>query len=313
MKNLILILVALSLFGCTKESSNTNSTTERSKEPRYFKIGEKFAGGIVIGFKEISHNDFGPKNIGLQIIGLNDFTNLNFRESLNKIQTIKDEYGDWNFQSLDFRSNSLAGGESPIHIYNKIVEDSLIKNNGTVLEKSFFYWQNGYTSGKPIVQSVNITLGTTNLYKSSDDSLSKNRIRPTRLVVFYNTPLKKFKVGQEYNYGSLIFSIDSINRKIKIFKGASNSEFMNWEKCNTVVKESTYDGGYGFRLPTVEEIKIIATQTTLNIRCWTSTEDPSNSKNAFSFEILGNPQVRSREKIEYIAYSVIIGVKEIDY
>ena len=299
-------------MGCNKDSSNTNSTNEISKNPRFFKIGEKFANGIVIGFKEIPHNDFGPKNIGLKIIGLNDFANLNFRESINKIQTLKDEYGDWNFSGLDFGNQGVALDNS-IDTYTTIVEDSIIKNNGTVIEKSIYYWQNGYNEGRPIVQRVNKTLGTRyDVYKNYDDSLNKNKLRPTRLVVFYNTPIKTFKVGQEYNYGSLIFSVDSINRKIKIFNFTGGTN-LDWEKSNLFVKENVYDGGYGFRLPTIEEIKIISTITSLNIRCWTSTVDSNNSKNAFMFNILGDPQIRSMEKISTSTISTLIGVKEINY
>lgn len=315
MKNLIIILLTLSLVGCTKESTNSasNPISEISKNPRYFKIGEKFANGIVVGFKEIPHNDFGPKNIGLKIIGLNDYANLNFRESLNKIQTLKDEYGDWNFSSLDFGNQGLTS-DNTIDTYTTILEDSIIKYNGTVIEKSIYYWQNGYNEGRPIVQSVNKTLGTRyNIYKNNDDSLNKNKLRPTRLVVFYNTPVKNFKVGQEYNYGSVIFSIDSINRKIKIFNSGLSSNNFNWEKSNLIVKESMYDGSYGFRLPTVDEIKTISTITTINIRCWTSTVDPNNSKNVFVFESLQSPQIRSAEKVSYISNSGIIGVKEINY
>lgn len=315
MKNLILILLTLNLFGCSKESTttNSNSTNEITKNPRFFKIGEKFANGIVIGFKEIQHNDFGPKNIGLKIIGLNDFANLNFRESLNKIQTLKDENGDWNFSGLDFGNQGVAT-DNFVDTYTTIVEDSIIKNNGTVIEKNIYYWQNGYNSGSPIVQRVNKTLGTRyDIYKNYDDSLNKNKLRPTRLVVYYNTTLKTLKVGQEYNYGSLIFSIDSINKKIKIFNFGISSNNLNWEKSNSIVKESMYDGNYGFRLPTVDEIKTISTITTINIRCWTSTVDPNNSKNVFVFESLQSPQIRSTEKVNYISNSGIIGVKEINY
>lgn len=314
MKNLILILLVVNLFGCTKQSTNTtsNSTIQISKNPRFFKIGEKFANGIVIGFKEIPHNDYGPKNIGLKIIGLNDFANLNFRESLNKIKTLKDEYGDWNFSGLDFGNQGVAADNS-IDTYTTIVEDSIIKNNGTIIEKSINYWQNGYNEGRPIVQRINKTTGTRyDVYKNYDDSLNKNKIRPTRLIVFYNTPLKTFKVGQEYNYGSLIFSVDSIGRKIKIFNSISGSN-LDWEKSNLFVKENIYDGEFGFRLPTVEEIKIISKITSLNIRCWTSTVDSNNSKNAFMFNILENPQIRSMEKISTSTISTLIGVKEINY
>ena len=308
------LIIILIVFGCKKDSPTTNSNDQISWNPRSFKIGEKFANGIVIGSKEIPHNDNGPKNIGLKIIGLNDFANLNFRESLNEIQTLKDQYGEWNFGDLNFRNGIGPATDNFKYTYSTIIEDSIVKSGGKIIEKNVNYWQNGYNVGRPIVQRINKTLGTDyDVYKSSDDSLIKNKLRPTRLVVYYNTPLKTFKVGQEYNYGSLIFSVDSINRKIKIFNSGISSDRFNWEKCNLIVKESMYDGSYGFRLPTVDEIKTISTVTTINIRCWTSTVDPNNSKNVFVFESLQSPQIRSTDKVNYISNSSIIGVKEISY
>lgn len=300
-----MLFSVLILFGCKKESIN-----DIAPKSKTFVRGQKLANGIVIDVMTINDNALNTpmQNFKMSIIGLNDYTDLTFTESIDKIPTLKDEFGEWNIHSL------YQGGFN----YTIDLGDSLIKNGGSPITKNITYWFNDLidrTRG-----GIFFFNSTWNITQSSISSLSqKNRIRPTRYYSYYNTKIKSYKIGDEYMYGSLVFSIDSINRKAKVFR-LSNSGTFSWNEATINIKNKVYDGEYGFRLPTVDEMTQLQNLfPTRNFGCWTSENDPINSSNALVYNSLymfnGVPrQISSWDKSNSNNASYqLLGIKEISY
>jgi hypothetical protein len=116
-----------------------------------------------------------------------------------------------------------------------------------------------------------------------------------------------------------VFSIDSINRKAKVFR-LSNSGTFSWNEATVNIKNKVYDGEYGFRLPTVEEMKQLQNVfPTRNFGCWTSENDPINSGNALVYNSLYTfngvlRQISSWDKNNSTSASYqLLGIKEISY
>lgn len=276
--------------------------------PKTFAIGQKFANGIIISQDVVYDYAQGTNmpNYNLLIIGLNDYTDLTFSEAREKVISLRDEFGEWNYQNLNYFQ------------YSPSLEDSIIKNGGKGVEKNARYWVNGISDRKNGLYYI--LNNTYNVQSTSTPNLSeKYRVRPTRSFTFYNTPIKSYKIGDVYKRNSRVFSVDSVNRKIKVYQ--SISEYTTWTEAQDLVKIRIYDGEYGYRLPTIDEINLIqANNITQNISCWTSELDPADSNKAFSYNSNwtsnGVPtKLLSYNKITgYGSFAQqILGVKEVSY
>jgi hypothetical protein len=276
--------------------------------PKIFAIGQKFGNGIIISQDVVYDYAQGTNmpNFNLEIIGLNDYNDLTFSQAREKVITLSDEFGDWNYQSLRE------------YIYSPSIEDSIIKNGGKAVEKNGRYWINSLSDRyKGRFYILNNTYNI--LVTSTQNLLEKYKVRPTRYLTYYNTPIKSYKIGDTYKRNSRVFSVDSVNRKIKVYQ--STSEYTTWTEAQDLVKIRIYDGEYGYRLPTIDEVKLIQSNNiTLNISCWTSDLDPNDSNKAFSYNSNGSfngvpTKLLSWNKIsENGSFAQqIFGVKEVSY
>jgi len=147
---------------------------------------------------------------------------------------------------------------------------------------------------------------------NTKDKTLKYSIRPIRYVTYYNTPIKSVKVGNRYNSRSFVFSVDEVNKKFKIYTWHP-SRSSNWDSQKQWMNEVIYDKEYGYRLPTVEEMKEIQkVRPTFNWSAvWTSDLDPQNGNKPFIYATNANPQVSSNLSIG--GSNTTVGVKEISY
>jgi hypothetical protein len=300
MKYIYILISFLIISSCKKDTNQPSA--------KNFGIGQKFANGIIWSFESIDDisRPTNMPNYNLLIIGLNDYTDLTFYEARQKVISLRDEFGEWNYQNLNFFQ------------YSPSLEDSIIKNGGKGVEKNARYWVNGISDRKNGL--FYILNNTYNVQSTSTPNLSeKYRVRPTRSFTFYNTPIKSYKIGDTYKRNSRVFSVDSVNRKIKVYQ--STSEYTTWTEAQDLVKIRIYDGEYGYRLPTIDEVKLIQSNNiTLNISCWTSDLDPNDSNKAFSYNSNGSfngvpTKLLSWNKIsENGSFAQqIFGVKEVSY
>ena len=300
MKYIYILISFLIISSCKKDTNQPSA--------KNFVIGQKFANGIIWSFESIDDisRPTNMPNYNLLIIGLNDYTDLTFSEARKKVISLRDEFGEWNYQNLNYFQ------------YSPSLEDSIIKNGGKGVEKNARYWVNGILDRKNGL--FYILNNTYNVQSTSTPNLSeKYRVRPTRFVTFYNTPIKSYKIGYPYKYNSRVFSVDSVNRKIKVYQ--SVSEYTTWTEAQDLVQIRIYDGEYGYRLPTIDEINLIqANNITQNISCWTSELDPADSNKAFSYNSNGSlngvpTKLLSHDKIkDYGSFAQkILGVKEVSY
>ena len=164
MKKYFYFLICISIFSCKKD-------TPTPLNPRNFHRGEKYANGIILdveGINDISYNTI-MQNWKITVMGMNDYTDLTFTESLNLLPTLRDEFGDWNSYTLAYAPS----------FYDKTLEDSLIKNGGSPLLKNTQYWFNQLSDG--ISGGIFVLNNNYSLSSMSTSSLStKRRIRPTR-------------------------------------------------------------------------------------------------------------------------------------
>ena len=93
-----------------------------------------------------------------------------------------------------------------------------------------------------------------------------------------------------------------------------SSASTSWNNENDRIGSHAYNGDYGFRLPTLDEMKQIQLASPYyNFSgVWTSTIDPQNQNRAFLFETNRTPQQEiSFEKTA--GRTAYVGVKEVNY
>ena len=300
MKKILMFAITFCLLfsSCKKDSSESENQPSQT-----FDVGQLYANGIIHRVEVIGdefQNTSRP-NYWIQVVSLKEYDNLTYQEALDKVKTLKDEFGEWTFDQW---------GESRPGVR---LDNFIAKNNGTVFSKNKNFWMNDGITGK--ISNMNYWFirndGVTYSDNTKDKTL-KYSIRPIRIATYYNSPISSLKVGNSYNFRSRIFSVDAVNKKIKIFT-VHPSRSSNWESQKQWMNEVVYDKEYGFRLPTVEEMKEIQkVSPTGNFSAvWTSDLDPQNGNKPFIYATNANPQVSSNLSIG--GSSTTVGVKEISY
>lgn len=282
---------------CQKDSDDSDTQPIKPLED-----GQLYANGIIAAFGVIAdeYQNTSKPNYVILVVSLKEYDNLTYAESIEKVKTLKDEFGEWNF---------FNWGESRPGVR---LDDFLAKNNATVFSKNKNFWVNDGITGKTSemvfwsIRNDGITTSSTTTNKTLNYS-----IRPVRIVTQYNSPLKSVKVGNSYGLRSIVFSVDAVNKKFKIFT-VHNTRSSSWDLQKQWMNEVVYDDGkYGFRLPTVEEMKEIQkARPTFNFHSiWTSDLDAQNGNKPFVYSTNANPQVSSNWSVG----SSTVGVKEISY
>lgn len=262
---------------CKKDSSESENQPGQS-----FDVGQLYANGI-INRVEIIQDEFqntSKPNYWIQVVSLKDYDNLTYQEAFDKIKTLKDEFGEWTFGTWGESTPGLR------------LDGFLAKNNGTVISKNKNFWINSGLTGKTsdMYYWYLRNDGATESAGTNNKTL-KYSIRPVRIATYYNSPIKSLKVGNRYNYSSFVFSVDAVNKKLKIYTRLSGSS-SNWDSQKQWINEVVYDKEYGFRLPTVEEMKEIQkVSPTINFtNIYTSELDTKNG-NPLIYSTNANPQV----------------------
>ena len=301
MKKILMFAITFTFLfsSCKKDSSESENQPGQS-----FDVGQLYANGI-INRVEIIKDEFqntSKPNYWIQVVSLKEYDDLTYQEAFDKIKTLKDEFGEWTFSVLYYES--LPGVR---------LDGFLAKNNGTVFSKNKNFWINTGLTGK--TSEVGYWyLRNDGAYNgsSTQNKTLKYSIRPTRIATYYNSPIKSLKVGNRYNYSSFVFSVDAVNKKLKIYTRVGNSS-SKYDLQKQWMNEVVYDKEYGFRLPTVEEMKEIQkVEPTFNFNgVWTSDLDTQNGNKPFVYRTNANPQVSS--SITLGEGSQTVGVKEISF
>ena len=115
MKYIYIIISFLIISSCKKDTNQPSA--------KNFVIGQKFANGIIWSLEsadDISRPTNMP-NYNLLIIGLNDYTDLTFSEAREKVISLRDEFGEWNYQNLNYFQDSPSLEDSSVS--NEIIFD----------------------------------------------------------------------------------------------------------------------------------------------------------------------------------------------
>lgn len=294
-----ILIFQLIIIGCSKETESKDNNTDQETSTN-FDVGQKYGNGVIGRVSPINDEASGS-NSCLYIVGLNEIKDVTYAESFTRIASLKDQFGDWNFMN-------------PAIIQSRpgmILDPALQNNGGIPYSKNINFWTN---SG---INSTNFSYwflpndgilqgGTTN------SKTVKYNLRPDRYIAVYKKKINNYKIGDQCKCFSTVFNVDAVKRKIKVYTTGSGSA-TSWDGEKDRIGTLAYDGEYGFRLPTLDEMKQIQSASPFfNFTgVWTSTTDPQNQNRAFIFSTNDSPQERSWDKS--LGRTAYVGVKEIDY
>jgi hypothetical protein len=296
MKILKIILILSITIGCKKEGDSNQENI------KLLDVGQKYGNGV-IGRVSTINDEASGSNSCLYIVGLNEIKDVTYEESFTRISALKDQFGEWNFM-----------GASIIQSRPGMVLDAALQNNGGVpFSKNLNFWRNnGITSTQENGYWFLLNDGIIN-GGSTNSKTVKYNLRPDRYVALYNKKINNYKIGDQYKCFATVFNVDAVNKKIKIYTRGSGA-LTSWNNENDRIRTLAYNGDYGFRLPTLNEMKQIqlASPNVNFSGVWTSTIDPQNSNNAFQFATNRTPQQESSQPMS-MGNTSYVGVKEVDY
>jgi hypothetical protein len=228
---------------------------------------------------------------------------VTYEESFARIVALKDQYGDWNFIT-----------PSIIQSRPGLTLDAALQNNGGLpFSKNLNFWMNNGINSQDFGYWFLPNDGIIN-GGSSNSKTVKYNLRPDRYIALYNKKINNYKIGDQYKCFSIVFNVDAVNKKIKIYTTGGGG-LTSWNNENDRIRTLAYNGDYGFRLPTLNEMKQIQlASSNYNFSgIWTSTIDPQNSNNAFVFATNRTPQQEKSEPMSMRLTTSYVGVKEVDY
>ena len=294
MKILKIILILSITIGCKKEGDTNQENI------KLLDVGQKYGNGVIGRVSPINDEASGS-NSCLYIVGLNEIKDVTYEESFARIAALKDQFGDWNFITPSIISSRPG------------TLDAALQNNGGIpFSKNLNFWMNKGINAQDFGYWFLTNDGVLNGVSSNNKTVKYN-LRPDRYIAFYNKKINNYKIGDQYKCFSTVFNVDAVNKKIKIYT-TGGGELTSWNNENDRIRTLAYNGDYGFRLPTLNEMKQIqlASPNYNFSGVWTSTIDPQNSNNAFAFATNRTPQQEKSEPMS-LRLTSYVGVKEVDY
>lgn len=300
-------------------------------KPYIPKIGDFYNGGIITKVYPLTQTDYqysplsDKPNFIIEKMALNEFPFESIKNLID--QTYAGKIGEYRCYIL----NNFSDFSNK---YWLNLSDSLVKYGGTKFDISQDYTM-GYSLNE---KRYRLTLVNYATYLSSYSRDFKTALDPVkgtaRLAsqeyILNNKNVSSPKIGDYYgrtirmlSYSSQsprIFSVDIANKKIKIFQQTDNIGYINFSDLSTYAETTTYNMGYGFRIPTLEELDIINKEFYLkgklsfgNFITYSANQDPNNPENIQMFNFQTQQIEIENKNINFLRVSSPLLVKEISY